>query len=577
MSRHDPAPPIDLARKSLRELHDSVESSVDPLGMAAPLVHAQLAWMAHPQELAEAMGRVSSSLWALQWHTWRRMVGLPSTDPARPNKDDSRFEDPVWADSPTWDLVKEWYLVLTHHMQDMLYDTPGLSQKERRRAAFWWRNGLNAIAPSNFLWTNPVAMRKAMETRGDSLVRGFRNFLDDLQAGNIRMTDPGDFKVGRNLALTPGKVVFRNDLLEVLHYTPTRPQVCRMPVVIVTPWINKFYILDLNPRKSMIRYLLDQGLDVFITSWKNPGEDMRDVSFDDYLTRGIQPLIDTARSLSGSPQVHAVGYCIGGTALTIYMAWANRHFAPEDMPVAHWTLFTTLADFHKPGDIEVFVDEGSIRFLSQNMQRKGYLDGAEMASAFRLLRANSLIWHYVVHGWLYGETPPPFDVLFWNMDTTRMPFAMHSWYLRELYLHNRLIEKDALTVAGEPIDLGAIVQPVYAVSAEDDHIAPWRQTFRTMNYVSGPKRFVLSSSGHILGIVNPPVKPPKRSYWVGPARRSDKADDWRSGLKEHAGSWWEDWMEWLKPQCGELVDAPPVASEACPALGDAPGRYVLER
>ncbi len=577
MSRHDPAPPIDLARKSLRELHDSVESSVDPLGMAAPLVHAQLAWMAHPQELAEAMGRVSSSLWALQWHTWRRMVGLPSTDPARPNKDDSRFEDPVWADSPTWDLVKEWYLVLTHHMQDMLYDTPGLSQKERRRAAFWWRNGLNAIAPSNFLWTNPVAMRKAMETRGDSLVRGFRNFLDDLQAGNIRMTDPEDFKVGRNLALTPGKVVFRNDLLEVLHYTPTRPQVCRMPVVIVTPWINKFYILDLNPRKSMIRYLLDQGLDVFITSWKNPGEDMRDVSFDDYLTRGIQPLIDTARSLSGSPQVHAVGYCIGGTALTTYMAWANRHFAPEEMPVAHWTLFTTLADFHKPGDIEVFVDEGSIRFLSQNMQRKGYLDGAEMASAFRLLRANSLIWHYVVHGWLYGETPPPFDVLFWNMDTTRMPFAMHSWYLRELYLHNRLIEKDALTVAGEPIDLGAIVQPVYAVSAEDDHIAPWRQTFRTMNYVSGPKRFVLSSSGHILGIVNPPVKPPKRSYWVGPARRSDKADDWRSGLKEHAGSWWEDWMEWLKPQCGELVDAPPVASEACPALGDAPGRYVLER
>ncbi len=577
MSRHDPAPPIDLARKSLRELHDSVESSVDPLGMAAPLVHAQLAWMAHPQELAEAMGRVSSSLWALQWHTWRRMVGLPSTDPARPNKDDSRFEDPVWADSPTWDLVKEWYLVLTHHMQDMLYDTPGLSQKERRRAAFWWRNGLNAIAPSNFLWTNPVAMRKAMETRGDSLVRGFRNFLDDLQAGNIRMTDPEDFKVGRNLALTPGKVVFRNDLLEVLHYTPTRPQVCRMPVVIVTPWINKFYILDLNPRKSMIRYLLDQGLDVFITSWKNPGEDMRDVSFDDYLIRGIQPLIDTARSLSGSPQVHAVGYCIGGTALTIYMAWANRHFAPEDMPVAHWTLFTTLADFHKPGDIEVFVDEGSIRFLSQNMQRKGYLDGAEMASAFRLLRANSLIWHYVVHGWLYGETPPPFDVLFWNMDTTRMPFAMHSWYLRELYLHNRLIEKDALTVAGEPIDLGAIAQPVYAVSAEDDHIAPWRQTFRTMNYVSGPKRFVVSSSGHILGIVNPPVKPPKRSYWVGPARRSDKADDWRSGLKEHAGSWWEDWMEWLRPQCGELVAAPPVASEACPALGDAPGRYVLER
>ena len=473
--------------------------------------------------------------------------------------------------------MKEWYLVLTHHMQDMLYDTPGLSQKERRRAAFWWRNGLNAVSPSNFLWTNPVAMKMAIETRGESLVRGFRNFLDDVAAGNIRMTDPEDFKVGENLATTPGKVVFRNQLLEVLHYTPTAPKVHQTPIVIVTPWINKFYILDLNPKKSMIRYLLEQGFDVFITSWKNPGAEMRDVRFDDYLTDGIQRLIDTARGLSGAAKVHAVGYCIGGTALTSYMAWANRHFAPDEMPVAHWSLFTTLVDFHKPGDIEVFVDEGSIRFLTQNMERKGYLDGAEMASSFRLLRSNSLIWHYVVHGWLYGETPPPFDVLYWNMDTTRMPYAMHAWYLRELYLKNKLIVKDALTIAGEPIDLGAISQPVYAVSAEDDHIAPWRQTFKTMNYVAGPKRFVVSSSGHILGIVNPPVKPPKRSFWVGQVRRSDSADDWRSGLQEQMGSWWEDWMAWLKPQSGDLVDAPPVASDAYPALADAPGTYVLER
>ncbi len=576
MPRREPAAPLDLARKSLRQLHDSVESSIDPLGMAAPLVHAQLAWSAHPQELAEAMTRVSGSLWALQWHTWRRLLGLPSEDPVRPHADDNRFSDPAWAESPSWDLLKEWYLVMTHHVQDMLYDTPGLSQKERRRAAFWWRKWLNAVAPSNFFWMNPVAMRLAVETRGESVMRGFRNFLDDLEAGNIRMTDPGDFTVGQNLATTPGKVVFRNRLLEVLHYTPTKPQVYRTPIVIVTPWINKFYILDLNPKKSMIRYLLDQGFDVFITSWKNPGSEMRDVTFDDYLVEGVQALVDTARGMTGSPKVHAVGYCIGGTALSTYMAWANRHFAAEDVPVSHWTLFTTLVDFHKPGDIEVFVDEGSIRFITQNMERKGYLDGAEMASAFRLLRSNSLIWHYVVHGWLYGETPPPFDVLYWNMDTTRMPYAMHAWYLRELYLHNRLIDKDSLTVAGEPIDLGAITQPVYAVSAEDDHIAPWKQTFRTMNYVGGTKRFVLSSSGHILGIVNPPVKPPKRKFWVGQARRSDTAEGWYEGAKENAGSWWEDWMAWLKPQCGELVDAPPVETKAYPALADAPGTYVLE-
>ncbi|MDD2990091.1 MAG: class I poly(R)-hydroxyalkanoic acid synthase [Zoogloea sp.] len=576
MTRHSAAPSLDLARKSIQQFHDSVESSIDPLGMAAPLVHAQLAWAAHPQELAQALAKVSSSLWELQWHSWRRMLGLPSADPVKPHGDDTRFTDPVWAESPTWDLSKEWYLVLTRHMQDMLYETPGLSQKERRRAAFWWRNWLNAVAPSNFLWTNPVAMRLAVESKGESLVRGFRNFLADMEAGNIRMTDPDDFKVGQNLATTPGKVVFRNRLLEVLHYTPTCKRVYQTPIVIVTPWINKFYILDLNPKKSMIRFLLDQGFEVFITSWKNPGEEMRDVSFDDYLVEGVQALVDTARGLTGAAKVHAVGYCIGGTALSTYMAWANRHFAAEDVPVAHFTLFTTLVDFHKPGDIEVFVDEGSIRFITQNMARKGYLDGAEMASSFRLLRSNSLIWHYVVHGWLYGETPPPFDVLFWNMDTTRMPYAMHAWYLRELYLHNKLIEKDALTVAGEPIDLGAIVQPVYAVSAEDDHIAPWRQTFRTMNYVAGSKRFVLSSSGHILGIVNPPVKPPKRQYWVAPARCSDTAEGWRGAAVENAGSWWDDWMAWLKPQAGEMVEPAPVSSKAYPALADAPGTYVLE-
>jgi polyhydroxyalkanoate synthase subunit PhaC len=577
MSRHESAPPINFARKSLQQFSETVESSIDPLGMTAPLLHAQLAWASHPQELAQAMAKAADSLWALQWHSWRRLLGLPSQDPVRPHGDDDRFTDPVWAESPSWDVVKEWYLVLTHHTQDMLYETPGLSQKERRRAAFWWRNWLNAMAPSNFLWTNPVAMRIAMETHGESLVRGFRNFLADMDAGNIRMTDPGDFKVGENLAMTPGKVVFRNRLLEVIHYTPTRPQVHGMPVVIVTPWINKFYILDLNPKKSMIRYLLDQGLDVFITSWKNPGAEMREVRFDDYLTEGIQALVDTAKGVTGAEKVHAVGYCIGGTALSAYMAWANKHFAAGDVPVAHWTLFTTLVDFHKPGDIELFVDEGSIRFITQNMERKGYLDGAEMASSFRLLRSNSLIWHYVVHGWLYGETPPPFDVLYWNMDTTRMPYTMHAWYLRELYLHNKLTEKDALTLGGETIDLGAISQPVYAVSAEDDHIAPWRQTFRTMNYVAGPKRFVLSSSGHILGIVNPPVKPPKRKFWVGQAHRSDTADGWHGGAETHPGSWWEDWMAWLKPQCGELRDAGAVATDTYPALADAPGTYVLER
>jgi len=563
-------------QRAFRQLHETVEAHLDPLGVAMPLMHAQLAWASHPQELAEAMSGLSSRLLALQWHSWLRMLGLPSEDVVQPNPDDNRFADPAWNESATWDIAKEWYLTTTHHIQDMLYETPGLSNRDRRRAAFWWRKWLNAMAPTNFLLTNPVALRKAAETNGESLIRGWRNFLDDAQAGNIRMTRPDDFKVGVNLATTPGKVILRNRLLEVIHYTPTQAATYRTPILIVTPWINKFYVLDLVPKKSMIRFLLDQGFDVYITSWKNPDAAMADVGFDDYLTEGIGAAVEAARSVSKSEKVHAAGYCIGGAALAAWMAWANRRYAPGDVPVASATFFTTLVDYHKPGDIEVFLDEGSFHYLSRTMAEKGFLDGKEMAMAFRLLRSNSLIWHYVVHGYLYGEAPPPFDILFWNMDTTRMPAKMHTWYLRNLYLDNKLIRKDALEVAGQPLDLSRIAQPVYAVAAADDHIAPWKQTFRINNLVSGPKRYVLSSSGHILGIVNPVVHPPKREYWVGGAERHDSADEWRERAEHRAGSWWEDWIDWLKPQSGPLGKPPAPGSKTYPALADAPGTYVLE-
>ncbi|ENO86250.1 PHA/PHB synthase family protein [Thauera linaloolentis] len=562
--------------KTFHRINEGITNAVDPLGQSAPIVHAQLAWLAHPQELAERAMRLSSDLWRLQWHTWNRALGLPSADPVTPHQDDTRFADPVWTESPTWDLVKEWYLAFTHHTQDMIYDTPALSGKERRRAAFWWRNWLNAMAPTNFLLTNPVALRKAVESGGASLARGHENFLADLKAGNVRMTDPDDFKVGENLATTEGAVVFRNRLLEVIHYAPRQPRVHAEPVVIITPWINKFYVLDLTPKRSLVRFLLDQGLDVFITSWKNPDATMRDVTFDDYLLEGVDTIARVAREFTDARQVHAVGYCIGGTALAMYMAWAVRRYGEEAMPVSDWTLFTTLVDFHKPGDIEVFIDRSSIDYLCDKMAAKGYLDGADMAASFRLLRSNSLIWQYVVNGWLYGETPPPFDVLYWNMDSTRMPYAMHAWYLRELYLENRLIQPNALRVAGETLDLSLIRQPLYVVAAEDDHIAPWRQTFAINNHVTGNRRYVLSSSGHILGILNPIVHPPKRRYWVADAYRSDTTDTWRQRAEEHEGSWWEDWMRWLKPRVGPEVEARAAASERFPALCPAPGSYVLE-
>lgn len=561
----------------MHEVHEEFEAVVDPLGIAAPLAHAQFAWMVHPQELAERMAHLSTDVVALQWHTWRRLMGAEGADVVPPQADDTRFSDPVWQNQPVWDLAKEWYLLTTRAVQDMLYDTPGLSGKERRRAAFWWRKWLNAVAPTNFFWTNPVALRKYVESNGQSLARGYHNFLADMKVGNVRMTDPGDFTVGRNLATTPGAVVFRNELLEVIHYAATKDRVRKTPVVIVTPWINKFYVLDLNPKKSMVKFLTDQGFDVYITSWKNPTPEMRDVTFDRYVTEGIARIVEVARKISGAKKVHAVGYCIGGTALTIYMAWVNRKAAtPADVPVLDWTLFTTLVDFHKPGDIEVFLDEGSVRYLSQSMEAKGYLDGKEMAAAFRLLRSNSLIWHYVVHGYLYGETPPPFDVLYWNMDTTRMPAAMHKWYLNELYLRNRLIRPDSLEVAGQPINLGCISQPLYAVSAEDDHIAPWSQTFRIASHVCGGTRFVQSSSGHILGIVNPPVSPPKRSYRVGDAQRHEQADDWVGRAESRVGTWWTDWTAWLVQHSEDEGPPPPLFTKAYPKLADAPGTYVLE-
>jgi polyhydroxyalkanoate synthase len=353
----------------------------------------------------------------------------------------------------------------------------------------------------------------------------------------------------------------------------------KTPIVIITPWINKIYSLDLTPKKSMVKYLTDQGYSVFITSWKNPTAEMSAVGFDDYLLEGVDQVVDAARTLCKVPQVHLAGYCIGGTLVTTYMAWASRHYGEKKMPVAHWTLFTTLTDFSKPGDIDVFIDEGAIRALEEKMAKVGYLDGNDMASSFRLLRSNSLVWHYFEQSYLFGEPLPAFDVLFWNMDTTRMPAAMHSFYLREMYLHNNLMKRDALTIAGQPIDLDRITQPLYAVSAEDDHIVPWRQSYRIRKYinVNAPVRFVLSTSGHILGIVNPVVTPPKRSFWVAEPARNEHFEQWFGRAEKTPGSWWEDWLAWLSPQCGAMVAPPDAGAKTYPDLGPAPGTYVFEK
>ncbi len=563
----------------LESLGDSVSKAIDPYGVTTSLLNAQMAWMMHPQELARALTALSGDLFALQTHVSRRAFGIPSADVIKPNADDARFADPIWTDSATWDIIKEWYLAFTHRLEDMLFETPGLSDKERRRSAFWLRNWLNMVAPPNFFWLNPAAMQRFVETKGESLKLGWANFLRDAEAKNILMVEPDAFDVGKDLATTPGKVVFRNRLFELIHYAPTTEKVRAMPIVITTPWINKFYILDLTARKSMVKHLTDQGFSVFITSWKNPGPELADVRFDDYLQEGVAEAVRVACEFCKVPQVHLVGYCIGGTLVTTYMAWANKRFGPDKMPVAHWTLFTTLTDFAHPGDIDVFIDEACIGALEESMAKKGYLDGTEMAASFRMLRSNSLIWNYWVSSYLMGDPLPAFDVLFWNMDSTRMPQAMHSYYLREMYLHNNLIKRDKLTIAGESIDLDRVTQPLYAVTAEDDHIAPWKQCYRIRKQinVTAPVRFVLSTSGHILGIVNPPANPPKRAYWIAEPERNEHWEHWFDRAEKRPGTWWEDWTAWLNERTGDLVEAYPASNRKFPALDDAPGTYVLEK
>jgi polyhydroxyalkanoate synthase len=554
----------------------SLRSSVDPFGVSEAVAKVQQAWLRHPEALNREIADLGAELWTLQVHAWQRFTGIGENDAVPVVEHDERFESPAWSDNPFLDVVKEYYLLYTRWLQDLVFATPDLDEKERRKAAFWQRQFLNALAPTNYFWTNPEAIIRFVETGGRSLARGLVNLLSDAERGMIRMSDERSFRVGENLASTPGAVVHRNCLLEVIQYKPATGTVHAMPVVIVSPWINKYYILDLVPEKSLVRHLVEQGFTVFVTSWKNPDESMRDVTMDDYMLEGVLECIETARDITGAAQVHLTGYCIGGTIVSALMAWLARSDAGEH-PVAHWTLLATLVDFTRPGDIDVYIDEDSVRWLESRMARTGYLDGNDMAGAFRSLRSNSLVWHYFVHGYLFGEDPPAFDVLYWNMDTTRMPAAMHSFYLREFYLHNRLARKGALNLGGHPIDLGLIDAPLYCVGTEQDHIAPWVETFKICRVLHCPVRYTLATSGHILGILSPPVQPPKRRYWTGDAAGATDGERWRESVAKVPGSWWEDWVAWLRPRAGERVAPPPLGSESHPCIEDAPGSYVMER
>jgi polyhydroxyalkanoate synthase len=485
---------------------------------------------------------------------------------------DKRFAAAEWQGNPAYRTLKEIYLLASDWLlrQGEVQD---IDEAERQRLNFHLRQFVDAMSPTLLLMSNPEAMRRAIETGGASLADGVRNLMHDLKEGRLSMVDVAAFAPGRNLAMTPGKVVHRNKLIELIQYTPATETVHQVPLLILPPWINKYYILDLQPKNSMVRYLVEQGFTVFVVSWKNPDASMDGTTIEDYMDLGPLAASDVVREITGSRTLNVMGYCIGGTLLAMTLAWLA---AERDKRFASATFMVSLQDFSKVGDTAIFLDEPAVDFVEQQMLERGYLDSREMSNMFNLLRSNDLIWSNVVNNYLLGQKPPAFDLLYWNSDGTRMTRAAHSWYLRNTYVENNLIEPGKIELKGEALDLGRITLDAYAVGAEKDHIVPWDAAWRVTQLTGGKVRFVLASSGHIAGIINPPGG--KGTYWLNDGNgQNGTPEQWREACSAHDGSWWIDWAAWLAAHAGKRSEPPKTGSAAHPALDDAPGRYVLEK
>ena len=475
-----------------------------------------------------------------------------------------------------FDLIRQSYLITSDWMTNLVAGIDGLDEEDAHKVQFHTRQLTNALSPSNFLLTNPEVIKETVDSRGKNLIRGMQNLRRDIQVSkgklDIMMTDPEKFEVGRNVATTPGKVVFENKLIQLIQYAPTTEQVYERPLLIVPPWINKFYILDLQPANSFIKWAVDQGYTVFVVSWANPDESHADLMMDDYMELGILDSINAIEQATGQSDVTMIGYCIGGTltgATLAYMA------AQGDDRVKAVTFFTTQFDFTEAGDLKVFIDEKQLENLDKKMSKKGYLEGGDMGTAFNLLRSNDLIWTFYVNNYLMGKEPLDFDLLYWNADATRMPHKLHMYYLRECYLHNNLAKPGGISIRDVPIDLGKITVPTYLQSSREDHIAPFNSVFKCKSLLGGPVRFMLAGSGHIAGVVNPPSAN-KYNYWMN-EDQPDDLEEWLAGAESHPGSWWPDWDAWLSQYSGELVEARQPGDGKLAALEDAPGSYVKKK
>ena len=524
-------------------------------------------------DLQTRMGKAYLDLWG---STARRMAGEETKPAIEPSPRDKRFKDPEWRSNQFFDFVLQLYLLTTQWAQELVKNAEGVDPHTRKKAEFYVQQITNAIAPSNFVFTNPEVLRETLASNGGNLVRGMKMLAEDIEAGHgtlrIRQSDPSNLVVGVNMATTPGKVIFQNELMQLIQYTPTTETVLRTPLLIVPPWINKFYILDLKPEKSYIKWCVDQGITVFVISWVNPDKELGKKTWADYMTEGPLTAMDVIEKVTGELKVHTAGYCVGGTLLASTLAWLAEK---RRQRVTSATFFAAQVDFTHAGDLLVFVDEDQLSALERDMQASGVLDGGRMAMAFNMLRSNDLIWSYVISNYLKGQPPSSFDLLHWNSDATRMPAANHSFYLRNCYLENRL-STGSMVLDNTLLDLSKVKVPVYNLATREDHIAPADSVLYGSQFFGGPVKYVLSGSGHIAGVVNPPAGG-KYQYWTNDNIKDIKLADWIKGATEHKGSWWPDWLQWLDGLDAERVPARAVGSEAMPPIEDAPGSYVRVR
>jgi len=548
----------------------------DPMNITQAFLDMTARLMANPGQMVQAQMTLWQDYMTLWQNTTRRMLGQPAQPVVTPSAEDRRFKDAAWDDSYVFDYLKQSYLLTARWMQETVKQVEGLDDKTAKKVDFYTRQFVDAMAPSNFAVTNPEVVRATLESGGENLVKGLQNLLSDLERGDgrlmIKMTDEQAFKVGENIAISPGKVVFQTPLMQLIQYTPTTPSVIKRPLLIMPPWINKFYILDLREKNSFIKWAVGQGHTVFVVSWVNPDGELANKSFDDYMVEGPLAALDAIERQTGEKDCNVIGYCLGGTLLACTLSYLASK--GQESRVASATYLTTMIDFTEAGELSVFIDEEQLAALEERMNQKGFLEGADMATTFNMLRANDLIWSFVVNNYLLGKDPFPFDLLYWNSDSTRMPAAMHSFYLRNMYQDNKLATGD-ITLLDTKIDLTRIKTPSFILATREDHIAPWRSTFVATRFYRGPTQFVLAASGHIAGVVNPPAAK-KYSYWTN-AKKAKSPDLWLEGATQHDGSWWTEWQRWIGEFSGGQTAPRDPASGRLKPIEDAPGSYVRAR